>query len=150
MTVTDSSIAFDWDHHQYQDQAAFTGTYGFSGSQEAVNLEGIRMRPADGRAADTLMVFMHPASTLQLRPVPRAMAASGAHVLCAGSRYQRNDAALVMEKVLLLYRRLDPPVPCRGDCRDDAVPLESSERPSRYRQIPLHLHVPPRSNRLHR
>jgi dienelactone hydrolase len=29
------------------------------------------------------------------------MAASGAHVLCAGSRYQRNDTALIMEKVLL-------------------------------------------------
>jgi dienelactone hydrolase len=44
---------------------------------------------------------MHPASTLQLLPVPRAMAATGAHVLCAGSRYQRNDTALIMEKVLL-------------------------------------------------
>jgi len=29
------------------------------------------------------------------------MAATGAHVLCAGSRYQRNDTALIMEKVLL-------------------------------------------------
>jgi len=54
-----------------------------------------------GRASDTLMLFMHPASTLQLLPVPRAMAATGAHVLCAGSRYQRNDTALIMEKVLL-------------------------------------------------
>ncbi|MEK5764996.1 alpha/beta hydrolase, partial [Acinetobacter junii] len=41
------------------------------------------------------------ASTLQLLPVPRAMAATGAHVLCAGSRYQRNDTALIMEKVFL-------------------------------------------------
>jgi alpha-beta hydrolase superfamily lysophospholipase len=47
------------------------------------------------------MIFMHPASTLQLLPVPRAMAATGAHVLCAGSRYQRNDTALIMEKVFL-------------------------------------------------
>ena len=66
-----------------------------------MNLEAIRFRPADGRPSDTLMVFMHPASTLQLLPVPRAMAATGAHVLCAGSRYQRNDTALIMEKVLL-------------------------------------------------
>ena len=44
---------------------------------------------------------MHPASTLQLLPMPRAMAERGVHVLCAGSRYARNDTALIMEKVLL-------------------------------------------------
>jgi dienelactone hydrolase len=44
---------------------------------------------------------MHPASTLQLLPVPRAAAQLGAHVLCAGSRYQRNDTAAILEKVLL-------------------------------------------------
>src|SRR5256714_15550997 len=93
-------IDTEWVHLQYEERAVFTETYGFSGSQGAVNLEGIRFRP-QGHASDTLMVFMHPASTLQLLPVPRAMAATGAHVLCAGSRYQRNDAALIMEKVLL-------------------------------------------------
>jgi dienelactone hydrolase len=91
----------EWVHLQYEEKAAFTETYGFSGNQGAVNLEAIRFRPADGRPSQTLMVFMHPASTLQLLPVPRAMAASGAHVLCCGSRYQRNDTALIMEKVLL-------------------------------------------------
>jgi pimeloyl-ACP methyl ester carboxylesterase len=90
----------EWVHLQYEERAAFTETYGFSGSQGAVNLEGVRFRP-EGHASDTLMVFMHPSSTLQLLPVPRAMAATGAHVLCAGSRYQRNDTALIMEKVLL-------------------------------------------------
>jgi hypothetical protein len=29
------------------------------------------------------------------------MVARGAHVLCAGSRYARNDSPLIMEKVLL-------------------------------------------------
>ena len=91
----------EWVHLQYEETAAFTETYGFAGSQGAVNLEGVRFRPADGREAGTLMVFMHPASTLQLLPVPRAMAASGAHVLCAASRYPRNDTALILEKVLL-------------------------------------------------
>lgn len=91
----------EWVHLQYEERAAFTETYGFSGNQGAVNLEAIRFLPADGRASDTLMVFMHPSSTLQLLPVPRAMAASGAHVLCCGSRYQRNDTALILEKVLL-------------------------------------------------
>lgn len=91
----------EWVHLQYLEQAAFTETYGFAGSQGAVNLEGVRLRPADGRPSHTLLVFMHPSSTLQLLPVPRALAASGAHVLCAGSRYQRNDTALILEKVLL-------------------------------------------------
>lgn len=94
-------VQTEWVHLQYEETAAFTETYGFSGNQGAVNLEAIRFRPADGRESNTLMVFMHPASTLQLLPVPRAMAATGAHVLCAGSRYQRNDTALIMEKVLL-------------------------------------------------
>ncbi len=93
--------AFEWAHIQYLEKSSFTETYGFSGNQGTVNLEGIRMLPAGGSASDTLLVFMHPASTLQLLPVPRAMAASGAHVLCASSRYQRNDSALIMEKVLL-------------------------------------------------
>jgi pimeloyl-ACP methyl ester carboxylesterase len=94
------NVQAEWVHLQYAEPAAFTETYGFSGSQGAVNLEGIRFRP-EGRSSDTLMVFMHPSSTLQLLPVPRAMAATGAHVLCAGSRYQRNDTALILEKVLL-------------------------------------------------
>ena len=39
---------------------------------------------------------MHPASTLQLLPVPRAMAQTGVHVLCAGQplRQQRHAADL--------------------------------------------------------
>ena len=94
------AVQTDWVHLQYEERAAFTETYGFAGNQGAVNLEGIRFRPA-GKPSDTLMVFMHPASTLQLLPVPRAMAETGAHVLCAGSRYQRNDTALIMEKVFL-------------------------------------------------
>jgi pimeloyl-ACP methyl ester carboxylesterase len=93
-------VQSEWVHLQYEETAAFTETYGFSGNQGAVNLEAIRFRP-EGHASETLMVFMHPASTLQLLPVPRAMAASGAHVLCAASRYAKNDSALIMEKVLL-------------------------------------------------
>jgi dienelactone hydrolase len=33
--------------------------------------------------------------------MPRAMAEHGMHVLCAGSRYARNDSPLIMEKVVL-------------------------------------------------
>src|SRR5262245_44926942 len=89
-----------WVHIQYKEAAQFVETYGFSGSQGAVNLEGVLMRPK-GVASKTLLIFMHPATTLQLLPVPRAAAALGAHVLCAGSRYAKNDTALIYEKVLL-------------------------------------------------
>jgi dienelactone hydrolase len=54
-----------------------------------------------GVPSSTLLIFMHPASTLQLLPVPQASVKAGAHVLCAGSRYAKNDTALILEKVLL-------------------------------------------------
>jgi dienelactone hydrolase len=44
---------------------------------------------------------MHPTSTLQLLPMPQALATAGLHVLCAASRYPKNDSALIMEKVAL-------------------------------------------------
>ncbi len=101
MTSTASyPVRTDWVHVQYQETSAFTETYGFSGSQGAVNLEGLLLRP-EGRPSRTLMIFMHPASTLQLLPVPRSVVAQGAHVLCAASRYAKNDTALIMEKVIL-------------------------------------------------
>src|SRR5262245_12770928 len=93
-------IEYRWLHLQYEEKSAFVETYGFSGNQGAVNLEGILMVPK-GRPSKTLMIFMHPTSTLQLLPVPRAVVQQGAHVLCAASRYAKNDTALIMEKVLL-------------------------------------------------
>lgn len=93
-------IEFEWLHLQFKDIGTFTETYGFAGTQGNTNLEGMRIRPK-GVPSRTLLVFMHPASTLQLLPVPRRLAALGMHVLCAGSRYAKNDSALVMEKVLL-------------------------------------------------
>jgi alpha-beta hydrolase superfamily lysophospholipase len=87
-------------HLQYGEQSAFREVYGFASAHGMVNLEGIRYVPR-GRPSKTLFVYMHPSSTLQLLPVPKAMAARGAHVLCAGSRYARNDTALIMEKVVL-------------------------------------------------
>jgi dienelactone hydrolase len=73
-------------------------TYGFAGSQGLTVLEGQRLVPR-GRPSDTVFVFMHPATTLQLLPMPTALADAGLHVLCAGSRYAKNDSALIMEKV---------------------------------------------------
>lgn len=93
-------ITFEWLHIAYDETARFVETYGFAGNQNAVNLEGILIRP-EGRPSDTLLVYMHPSSTLQLLPVPRGAAARGAHVLCAASRYARNDTAAIMENIAL-------------------------------------------------
>jgi pimeloyl-ACP methyl ester carboxylesterase len=93
-------IAPEWVHVQRSEAAQFTEVYGFVGSQGMVNLEGVRFVPK-GKPSRTLAVFMHPASTLQLLPMPQALARAGVHVLCAGSRFAKNDTPLVMEKVVL-------------------------------------------------
>ena len=99
--MTHTDIVSEWVHITHRESAEFREVYGFAGGgQGTVNLEGIRLLPK-GRPSRTLIVYMHPASTLQLLPLPRAMVARGAHVLCAGSRYQRNDSPLIMEKVVL-------------------------------------------------
>ena len=82
----------------FAEQLKMTETYGFSGSQGRTVLEGQRLLPRD-RPSDTVYLFMHPASTLQLLPMPMALADAGLHVICAGSRYAKNDSALIMEKV---------------------------------------------------
>lgn len=97
-----TSVVTEWVHISYAEPTAMREVYGYAGTQGSINLEGIRFLPG-GRPSRTLLIFMHPASTLQLLPVPRAMAAAGLHVLCAGSRYARNDTPLIMEKVLLDY-----------------------------------------------
>jgi pimeloyl-ACP methyl ester carboxylesterase len=74
-------------------------TYGFAGSQGQTVLEGQRLVPCD-RPSDTVFLFMHPATTLNMLPMPTALASAGLHVLCAGSRYAKNDSALIMEKVV--------------------------------------------------
>jgi len=83
----------------FSETVKMTETYGFGGSQGQTVLEGQRLVPRD-RPSDTVFVFMHPASTLQLLPMPTALAAAGYHVLCCGSRYAKNDSALIMEKVV--------------------------------------------------
>lgn len=93
-------VVAEWVHVQFKETSAFTETYGFSGSHGTINLEGLRFMPR-GKPSKTLLIFMHPATTLQLLPMPRAMAARGVHVLCAASRYMKNDTPLIFEKVIL-------------------------------------------------
>ncbi|MDR6817800.1 pimeloyl-ACP methyl ester carboxylesterase [Neorhizobium sp. 2083] len=84
----------------FPETAKYTETYGFAGNSGKVNLEGQLLRGADS-LSKTVYVFMHPTSTLQLLPMPTALADAGLHVLCAASRYPKNDTALIMEKVAI-------------------------------------------------
>ncbi|HUQ73708.1 MAG TPA: alpha/beta hydrolase [Burkholderiales bacterium] len=93
-------IDAEWVHIQYAERSKFTEVYGFAGSQGMVNCEGLRYIPR-GKPSKTLAIYMHPASTLQLLPMPATMARAGVHVLCAASRFARNDTPLIMEKVVL-------------------------------------------------
>jgi dienelactone hydrolase len=98
----DFEVEPDWIAVSFAESAGMREVYGFAGTQGTVNLEGIRFRPK-GQSSKTLVIYMHPSSTLQLLPIPRAMAAAGVHVLCAGSRYARNDTPLIMENVIRDY-----------------------------------------------
>lgn len=82
----------------FQETLNFAETYGFTGTQGTVWLEGQHFCPKD-RPSDTIYIVMHPSSVLQVLPLPAALADAGLHVLCANSRYARNDTALIMEKV---------------------------------------------------
>ena len=83
----------------FVEPSKFTEVYGFVGNQGKVFLEGQLLLPIN-RPSNTILLFMHPATTLNLLPMPIAMAQAGVHVMCCGSRYAKNDSALIMEKVI--------------------------------------------------
>ena len=84
----------------FDESALYTETYGFAGTTGTIFLEGQRLIPKN-HPSDTVIMFMHPSSTLQLMPLPAALAAAGIHVMCCGSRYAKNDTPLIMEKVVI-------------------------------------------------
>ncbi len=100
--MSDTTQRAAWDRVplvlSFAEQLKMTETYGFNGSQGRTVLEGQLLLPRD-KPSDTVFLFMHPTSTLQLLPMPTSLADAGLHVLCAGSRYAKNDSALIMEKV---------------------------------------------------
>ncbi len=100
MTSNTYPVSYEWVHLSYIEKSRFAETYGYTGTQGTVHLEGMLLRP-ENVASKTLIILMHPSSTLHLLPVPNAFAKAGLHVLCAGSRYPKNDSALIMEKVIL-------------------------------------------------
>ncbi len=82
----------------FADHSAFKETYG--GATDTVVLEGQHLRPV-GCATRTVLLFMHPTGTMNLLPLPNALARMGIPVMTCGSRYPHNDTALIMEKVLI-------------------------------------------------
>jgi len=82
----------------WQEKAAFKETY--AGAMDTVVVEGQHLRPK-GSDSKTVLIFMHPTGTMNLLPMPNALAASGIPCLTCGSRYPHNDTALIMEKVIL-------------------------------------------------
>lgn len=101
--MTDTRNDIVWDRLPlvltFAERLQMVETYGFTGSQGTTTLEGQLLKPR-GIESKTVYVFMHPSSTLHLLPMPTALASAGLHVLCAASRYAKNDSALIMEKVV--------------------------------------------------
>ena len=69
----------------FNEISKFTETYGFVGSQGMVVLEGMHFVP-QGYPSDTVVLMMHPSSTLQQLPIPKALAAAGAALGAAFGR----------------------------------------------------------------
>ncbi|PJG45176.1 alpha/beta hydrolase (plasmid) [Sphingobium sp. LB126] len=84
----------------FEESALFTEVYGFVGRSGRIFLEGQLLLPGNA-PSDTVLLFMHPSSALNLLPLPRAFAEAGLHVMCCGSRYIRNDTSLIMEKAII-------------------------------------------------
>jgi len=82
----------------FHEPTRFTETYG--GGHGVVVLEGQHLKPRDV-SSKTVVVFMHPTGTMNLLPLPNALAHAGMPVITCASRYPHNDTALIMEKVVV-------------------------------------------------
>ena len=82
----------------FEDRSAFKETYG--GAADTVVLEGQFLKP-EQPIGDVVLLFMHPTGTMNLLPLPNALARAGVPVMTCGSRYPHNDTALIMEKVVI-------------------------------------------------
>lgn len=91
-------VQAEWVQLQFEESSPVQDVYGFSSTKGIITVEGVRYLPDN--PSKTLIVYMHPASTQTIVTTPKTMASYGFHVLAAGSRYTRNDTALIMEKIL--------------------------------------------------
>ncbi|WP_420560854.1 alpha/beta fold hydrolase [Tepidicaulis sp.] len=85
-------------HLHWQEKSPFKETY--AGALDTIVVEGQHLKPK-GVVSKTVLIFMHPTGTMNLLPMPNALAAAGIPCLTCASRYPHNDTALIMEKVLL-------------------------------------------------
>ncbi|RYD82888.1 MAG: alpha/beta hydrolase, partial [Verrucomicrobiaceae bacterium] len=86
----------------YNDSNPRQEVYTFRKASGNVQLDGFFFKPK-GKPSKTLIMYMHPTSTLHHLPIPTALVRAGFHVLCAGSRYNKNESALIMENCVLDY-----------------------------------------------
>ena len=87
---------------RFEDHSVIKETY--AGQLNQITLEGHLLRPTNAkgdRPSKTVLIFMHPSGLMHYLPFPIAMAKAGHHVMSCGSRYPKNDSALIMEKVAL-------------------------------------------------
>ena len=63
----------------WQEKSAFKETY--AGALDTIVVEGQYLKPKDVES-DTVLIFMHPTGTMNLLPMPNALAAAGVHCLC--------------------------------------------------------------------
>ena len=83
---------------RFADHSVIKETY--AGQLNQITLEGHLNRPED-RPSKTVLIFMHPSGLMHYLPMPIALAKAGYHVMTCGSRYPKNDSALIIEKVVL-------------------------------------------------
>lgn len=84
----------------FSDNARFKETYG--GRVGFTTIDGMYYRPAaEAPASDTVLIFMHPSGLTDHLPICNALPKAGVPVICAASRYPKNDTALIMEKVVI-------------------------------------------------
>ncbi|HTO40513.1 MAG TPA: hypothetical protein VL026_06015 [Rhizomicrobium sp.] len=84
----------------WRENPIFNETY--AGRPDVVSVEGMFYRPeASAPKSDVVLIYMHPSGLTNHLPITSAMPKRGVPVICAASRYPRNDSALIMEKVAI-------------------------------------------------
>ncbi len=76
------------------------GATGSAPDKHLVPLQGLILRGNDSNRR-ALFLFLRPPSAWQLMPIERETAAGGIDILCAASRFARNEALAVFEETLL-------------------------------------------------
>ena len=75
-------------------------TYG--GRNNFVIVDGMHYKPEKSAPpSDTVLIFMHPSGLTNNLALCNALPRAGVPVICAASRYPKNDSALIMEKVAI-------------------------------------------------